>query len=178
YFRNSVLATLHNREVCLNDRSSKTFRNGFWGLSAGDAPPKEGPKGDQRDRVRYHVNTPQRYDGTACIGCVPASAMFAPEVVLGDVLKWCQGPYGNRIWGRYGLADSIQLDESGADGWISPKVHGITVGPAFLALANLDEATSIWKDFMANPNIQRGLQAAGSAPRFKAQPRVRDGKSP
>jgi hypothetical protein len=57
YFRNSVVATLYNREVCLNDHSSKTFRNGFWGLSAGDAPPKEGTPGDQRDRVRYHVNT-------------------------------------------------------------------------------------------------------------------------
>jgi len=70
------------------------------------------------------------------------------------------------------------LDEGGPEGWISPKVHGITVGPEFLALANLDEATSIWKDFMANPNIQRGLKAAGSAPRFKPQPKVRDGKSP
>jgi hypothetical protein len=178
YFRNSVLATLYNREVCLNDPSSKTFRNGFWGLSAGDSPPKGSPNGDRSDRVRYHVSTPQRYDGTACIGCVPASAMFAPDVVLGDVLTWCQGRYGNRIWGRYGLADSMTLDEGGAEGWISPKVHGITVGPAFLALANLDEATSIWKDFMANPNIQRGLKAAGSAPRFKAQSRVRGGKAP
>jgi hypothetical protein len=177
YFRNSVLATVYDREVCRNDRSSKTFQNGFWGLSAGDSPPRGSTQPDQADRVRYHVNTPQRHDGTACIGCVPASAMFAPDVVLGDVLAWCQGRYGKRIWGRYGLADGINLDAGGAGGWISPKVHGITVGPAFLALANLDEATSIWKDFMANPHIQRGLQAAGSAPRFKAQPRVRDGKS-
>jgi hypothetical protein len=170
YFRNAVVATLHDRDVCRNDQSSKTFRDGFWGLSAGDAPPKGAANGDRRDRVRYHVNTPQRHDGTACLGCVPTSAMFAPDVVLGDVLTWCQGRYGKRLWGRYGLADGINLDEGGAEGWVSPKVHGITVGPEFLALANLDEATSVWKDFMTNPHIRRGLRTAAAAPRFRPTP--------
>jgi hypothetical protein len=173
YFRNSVIATLYNRQVCRNDRSSKTFQNGFWGLSAGDSPPPTSPKPGTRAGAGYGVNTPMRYIGTACLGCVPASAMFVPEVVLADLVRWCHSAYANRIWGRYGLADGINLDEGGAKGWISPLVHGITVGPEFLALANLSEATSVWKDFMANPHIQRGLRQAAVAPVFKRQPKAK-----
>jgi hypothetical protein len=66
----------------------------------------------------------------------------------------------------------------GPQGWVSPKVHGITVGPEYLALANLEEATSVWKDFMANPHIQRGLMAAAAAPRLNAPPRVKGDKGP
>jgi len=178
YFRNSVVATLDNREVCRSDASSRTFRHGFWGLSAGDAPAKEGAGGAGADRVRYKVNTPQRHDGTACIGSVPASAMFAPAVVLEDIVRWCRGPYGYRLWGRYGLADGINLDRGGPQGWISPKVHGITVGPEYLALANLEEATSVWRDFMANPHVQRGLKAAASAPWFTPPPKDNEGRRP
>jgi hypothetical protein len=175
YYRNSVVATLYNREVCLSDASSQTFRHGFWGLSAGDAPAKDTADRAGTDRVRYKVNTPERHDGTACVGSVPASAMFAPAVVLGDVVRWCRGPYGRRLWGRYGLADGINLDQGGPQGWISPKVHGITVGPGYLALANLEEATSVWRDFMANQHVRRGLNAAASAPRFQVQPKGKEG---
>ena len=178
YVRNSIIATLHNRQVCRNDGSSKTFAKAFWGLSAGDFPPPASPNPDTGARVGYRVNTPTRYTPIACLGCVPASAMFVPDVVLADVLRWCEGAYGNKIWGRYGLADSITLDMGGAEGWISPRVHGITVGPEFLALANLSETTSVWSDFMGNPHIQRGLREAASAPAYKPQPKGTNAKAP
>lgn len=158
FFENAKLATEYDRALCRAETGSTTFGQGFYGLSAGDAPP---PPGSDPESTRYEVNTPTRplpRAGTACLGCVPGSAEFSPEV-LSDVAAWCKGPYASRIWGRYGLADSINLDKS-PEGWVSPKVHAITIGPEYLSIANLDRGRSVWSVFMRNPDVRRGLAAA------------------
>jgi hypothetical protein len=117
-------------------------RHGFWGYSAGESP--EG----------YRVSSPVNFRTTLCIGCAIGSAMYAPEVVMKDAYEWKNGKFGPRLWGRYGITDSIDLDRN----WFSPDVLGITKGPEYLSLQNTEGRTSIWKDFMKIPEIQSALR--------------------
>ena len=144
YHANSRVATEWHRELMSKDQRFKTLREGFWGFSAGQSP-----KG-------YEAWDPTHYAGTVCIGCTVGSAMLWPEVVLDDLVRWRHGPYAGQIWGRYGFTDSIDLDQK----WFSSKVLGITVGPGYMAMANLSPETSIWRDFMQMPEIQVGLARA------------------
>jgi hypothetical protein len=148
YFENSLRITRWHRRLTETDRHFKTLKEGFWGFSAGNSP-----RG-------YDAYSAVRYSATICLGCTVASVMFWPEQVLTDMATWFAGPYRSKIWGRYGFTDGLNLDQN----WFSDRVYGITVGPEFMALANLNPKTSIWRDFMAIPEIKSGLaRAAGNA---------------
>lgn len=121
--------------------SRNTGTKGYWGWSAGESP--DG----------YLVSTPISHKATVCIGCAAGSAMFAPEIVMKDIYDWKNGQYGNKLWGRYGLTDSIDLERN----WFSPYVLGITKGPEYLSVQNMEGRTSIWKDFMEIPAIKSAL---------------------
>lgn len=120
----------------------KMNRHGFWGYSAGESP--EG----------YLVSSPVNFKTTICIGCALGSAMYAPEVVMKDVYDWKNGKFGQKLWGRYGLTDSIDIERN----WFSPDVLGITKGPEYLSVQNMEGRTSIWKDFMNIPEIKSALR--------------------
>lgn len=152
YFENSVRLSRKQRDIAQADRRYKTLREGFWGFSAGAAP------GDN-----YEVANAVHYSSTACIGCVQASVMFNPDAVFADLAQWTESSYGGQIWGHYGLTDSIDLDKN----WISQVVFGITVGPAYLSMANLEERTSLWRLFMKIPEIKKALKRAADTVRIK-----------
>lgn len=116
-------------------------RDGFWGLSAGESP--DG----------YLVSSPLNFKSTICIGCALGSAMYAPEVVMKDVLEWKGGKFGKRLWGKYGLTDSIDIKRN----WFSPYVLGITKGPEYLSVQNMEGRTAIWNEFMNVPEIKRAV---------------------
>lgn len=130
-FENSRLATLENREHCLR-QPNKTYTEGFWGLSATDTP--DG----------YFAFSTTWDDGTVCPSCAGASIMFLPEIITMDLLAWWQHPNRGRFWGKYGMADSLNLDRD----WVNPDAVGITVGPLYMAIANSLGAPTIWEDFM------------------------------
>lgn len=146
YHENSRRMTLYHRTVARADHRYRTLREGFWGFSAGDSP--DG----------YRVASPLYYQSTVCVGCVVASAMLDADDVLADLSGWLGGAYKSHIWGRYGFIDSLDLDRN----WFGQEVIGITVGPAFLAQADRDEETSVWKAFMKIPEIKSGLARAAS----------------
>lgn len=144
YFENGVRASLLHRHMLTTAKKYKTFAAGYWGVSAG-----EDPDG-------YKVWDPTRYEGTVCIGCTLASVMYTPFEVVSDAERWYAGPHKEKIWGRYGFVDSINLDLN----WFSQNVLGITVGPAYMSFANLKPETSIWQDFMKIPEIKLALKRA------------------
>ena len=146
YFDNSVLATEFNRDTCLKDKGFKSFHDGFWGLSAGLSP------------SGYSVYSPTNYNGTVCVGCVPASAMLNEKVVMTDIANWLKGPYKKQIFGKYGLVDSLNIDRK----WFAQQVLGITVGAEYLALADVRPETSVWSDFNEIPEVKNGLARAES----------------
>jgi hypothetical protein len=152
YASNSRLATERDRELCASDARFATYREGFWGLSASGSP-----RG-------YFAFSPTFHNGTVCPACAGASAPFLPALVLADLEKWKTGPYAAKLWGRYGFPDSLNLD----DNWFDPDAIGITVGALYLALANLDHATSLWGAFQRIPEVRRGLSRAfQSSPSFR-----------
>jgi hypothetical protein len=148
YYKNSSLISGYHRDLRISEPKYKTLQSGFWGFSAGEAP-----------GGFYRVYSAVYHEGTVCIGCALGSAMFLPNEVMTDMTDWYNGAYHDKIWGRYGFVDSIDLDQD----WYSNMVLGITVGPAYLSLANTDDSTSVWKTFMQIPAIQNAMSRARTA---------------
>lgn len=132
YFQAGLKATFLHRNM---------NREGFWGYSAGESP------------NGYSVYSPVNFSTTLCIGCAAGSAMFAPEIVMNDIFSWKNGKYGDRLWGRYGLVDSVDLNKN----WFSPYVLGITKGPEYMSVQNMEGRTSIWKDFMKIKAVRKAI---------------------
>jgi hypothetical protein len=151
YWRNGERISRYHREIARGSRLYRTLEEGFWGFSAGESP--EG----------YSVYSALKYRGTVCIGCTVASAMFMPDTVLADLGEWMKSPYRDRIWGRYGFSDSIDIDQD----WFGSRVLGITVGPEYMSLANIGDDTSFWKEFMQIPEVKAGMEKAKSAGLYK-----------
>lgn len=146
YFHNSVLATSRDKTLCAADGRFASYREGFWGRSASGST------------HGYAAFSPVFHDGTVCPGCAGASAPFLPRSVLADLDAWVKGSHGTRIWGRYGFADSVNLDVD----WVDPDVIGITVGALYLAMADLRPAARPWALFETDPAVRRGLYRAMS----------------
>ena len=147
FFENSRQATLFNRRTSLVGGGSRTYHEGFWGLSAGDAI--DG----------YAPFSPAWHDGTVCPSCAGASAMFLPVLVLSDMQSWLTGRYGNWLWGRYGMTDSLNLDQN----WKSPDAIGITVGALYLSLANLSHVARPNEVVGKTPALRRAFRKLGQA---------------
>jgi len=140
YHQNSIKVTRKHRQMGVE---------GFWGFSAGDAD------------GGYKVFDPKNNDGTFCIGCALGSAMFLPQEVISDAEAWMTGPHRERIWGRYGFVDGMNVQKR----WYANTVLGITVGPLYMSLANTTGET-MWSKFMQIPEIKRGLERAAASPRM------------
>jgi len=151
FWRNGQRISEYHREIARKDTMYKTLKEGFWGFSAGESP------------TGYTVYSGLKYRGTVCIGCTIASAMYLPEVVMKDLAAWMNSPYKDKIWGRYGFTDSIDLDQD----WYGSRVLGITAGPAYMSLANMKDSTSFWKVFMQIPEIKAGMEKAKTAGLYK-----------
>lgn len=149
YYSNSLALSAYSRELARRETRYKTLMEGFWGFSAGESP------------SGYKVWNPLHYSSTVCIGCAAGSIMYLPVLIMQDLASWIDGPYRKQIWGRYGFVDSVDLDQN----WFASGVLGITVGPVVLSLADTHEETSIWKDFMRIPEIQKGMERAAEAGR-------------
>jgi hypothetical protein len=81
--------------------------------------------------------------------------MFTPDITLG-ALKTMKQRFGARIYGRYGFADAFNP----TTGWVNPDVIGIDVGVTLLSAENL-RSGSVWRWFMANPEVASALGKVG-----------------
>jgi hypothetical protein len=71
------------------------------------------------------------------------------------------------IWTAYGFRDAFNQGEQ----WWGPDVLGIDQGPIVLMIENY-RTQRVWRRFMRNPEVQRGLQAAGFVPLAFMQPHL------
>lgn len=155
YFRNSVLATLAQRQFCA-DLSGEfpTWSTDFWGLTASDSA--VGYKGGWGGPPRTMDDV--ALDGTLA-PCAPAGSVpFAPRETL-VALHAMRATYGDRIWKRYGFVDAFNPET----GWVNPDVIGIDVG---IELAQAENARTglVTTVFMRAPEVQRALARAGFVP--------------
>lgn len=143
-WKNSVVATRMNRQFCI-DESPKYRGYGplSWGLSASDGP----------DGYRAFAPKPGQHDGTITPWVVAASLPLAPDICLPTLAAMRKE---EDLWGRYGFTDAFNRDRN----WIDPDVIGIDLGAALLMIEN-HRTGRVWKHFMANPAMRKGLQRAG-----------------
>ncbi len=148
WFANAQVATYAQRQFML-DLSGEFpgYGEQVWGLTSSDS----------RGGYRGWGGPPRQkeMDGTV-VPCAPAgSLMLTPEIAL-PALREMHRRFGDRIYGRYGFADAFHP----TDGWVNPDVIGIDVGITLLSAENL-RGGSVWRWFMANDEVRRGIRRAG-----------------
>lgn len=151
YYRNSVLATLAQRQFSIDLRAEfPSWGERLWGVTASDS--ENGYKAWGGPPRTAEFNS---LDGTivpcATIGSIP----FAPYETL-MVLRHIRTVYGDRTWKRYGLVDAFNPET----GWVNRDVIGIDVGISILQAENA-RSGFVWALFMQAPEVKRALHQAG-----------------
>jgi len=156
YFKNSVNATLANRQFCIDLKDYfKTYGSSSWGITACD-----GPTGYKAYRALPSVTKPE-HDGTVAPTASGASMMFTPEKSL-QALKFMYSKYKNKLWCEYGFKDSYNLKLN----WFSDEVIGIDQGALMIGIENYRSGL-VWKYFMKNNFIKSALGKIGFKPGTK-----------
>jgi hypothetical protein len=151
YFRNSVLASLAQRQFCVNLRNEfPSWGERLWGLTASDSA----------DGYKAWGGPPRTQDANALDGtivpCAAAgSVAFVPNEAM-TTLRFMRTAYGSRTWGRYGFVDAFNPET----GWVNPDVIGIDLGITLLQAENARTGL-VWAVFMQAPEVQRALARAG-----------------
>lgn len=149
YWKNSVDATLAQREWCADNAASFShWSHNMWGVTASDSARGYvawgGPQG-----------SPAPLDGTLA-PCAPAGSLpFAPNECL-KALREMRKIGGPAVWQRYGFVDAFNP----TTGWVASDVIAIDVGISLLMAENTRSGL-IWKYFMKAPEVTRGMALAG-----------------
>jgi hypothetical protein len=150
YYQNSRRATLAQRAYCIaNPLNRVGYSSNVWGLTACDGPWGYGTHG---------APPAENDDGTIAPTAAGGSMAFAPEYAL-PALRHFYTQFRFRIWTAYGFRDAFNL---GAQ-WYASDTLGIDQGPFVLMIENY-RTQRVWKLFMQNEEVQRGLQRAGFVP--------------
>ena len=147
YWQNAVKAVKANKKYCLdNGDSFQTYREGFWGLSASLSP-----DGYRNFGAKPGMN---RHNGTVAPYAVAGAIPLVPSFSITDYKNMF-----DRVptaIGRYGLTDAFNIDRK----WACDYYISIDEGLAILMIENYRTGL-IWKYFMRNIHVKKGLEAAG-----------------
>jgi hypothetical protein len=156
YFRNSQLATIAQRQWCMDvlGKEFKSYGPNVWGITASDSPNGYrswgGPPVDR--------DTAEEIAG-AVVPCAAAGSLaFEPRLCL-DALKEMHKRFGEKGYRKYGFVDAFNP----SDDWYNDDVIGIDVGPSVLMAENC-RTGFVWKTFMSSPEASAALKAAGFRP--------------
>ena len=152
YFHNSELATLAQRQFCMDLRPEfPSWSERLWGVSASDsARGYQGSWGGPPRTLKADA-----LDGTIVPYAAAGSLPFAPyETML--VLRHLRTVYGDKIWKRYGFVDAFNPQT----GWVGQEVLGIDQGITLVQAENA-RTGMIWALFMQAPEVQLALRKAG-----------------
>lgn len=156
YWQNAISAIKANKEYCCeNANRYKTFREGFWGLSASLSP-----HGYKVFGAKPGNNLT---DGTVAPYAVGASIPLTPEFSIADYRKMYKSVPG--VVKKYGLVDAFNIDAN----WASDDYVSIDIGVMLLMVENYRTGL-IWKYFMRNEYVKKGMSAAGFGPGCQGAP--------
>jgi hypothetical protein len=160
YFRNSILASLAQRQFCIDQRGQfPSWSERLWGLTASDSI--DGYKAWGGPPRTEGVNS---LDGTIAPCAVAGSVTFIPGEAM-TALRNMRTAYGDKIWKRYGFVDAFNPET----GWVDPDVIGIDLGITLLQAENARTGL-VWAVFMRAPEVQRALARAGFVSRGRELP--------
>ena len=150
YFENSRRASLAQRAYCIaNPLNRVGYSSDVWGLTACDGPTGYAARG---------APPAQNDDGTIAPTAAGGSMPFTPEFSL-PALRYFYSHYRRNIWTPYGFRDAFNLGQQ----WYASDELGIDQGPIVVMIENY-RSQRVWRLFMRNEEIQRGLQRAGFVP--------------
>jgi len=151
YWRNSVFATLAQREECAAMRAEfPCFSTNLWGITASQAS-----NGYKAWGVPPRTTLTNALDGTL-VPCAPGGSIpFAPRECL-DALRAMRTQFGDRIWRTYGFVDAFNPQT----GWTSSDVLAIDTGITLLMAENYRSGL-IWDCFMRNAEVRDAMSRAG-----------------
>ncbi len=154
YFRNSQLATLAQRQWCIDELSRRfpLYGPNLWGLTASDSENGYIPWGGPPASADDHI------DGSVVPAAAAGSLAFEPRLCL-DVLENLRANYGKKGYLKYGFVDALNP----GNGWYDTDVLGIDVGPSVLMAENC-RSGFVWQTFMSSPEARAALKAAGFRP--------------
>ena len=84
---------------------------------------------------------------------------FTPEYSL-PALEYLYSCYRTNLWAANGFRDAFNIGQ----GWYDLDELGIDQGPIVIMIENY-RTQRVWRRFMQNEVVQRGLQRAGFVPR-------------
>jgi exo beta-1,2-glucooligosaccharide sophorohydrolase (non-reducing end) len=149
YFDNNRSQVRINRAYCIrNPGHFPGYGENCWGITAVD-----GPEG----YVPYEPN-PKMDDGTIAPTGAIASFPYTPEASM-KALKYFYREIGDRLWGIYGFRDAFNLKQN----WFSNIYMGLNQAPMVVMIENYRTGL-VWKNFMANPEMQPMMQHIGFQP--------------
>lgn len=157
WWENSITATRTHRQYCIDEsKNFKTFGARSWGLTACDGP--FGYRGNYGapPSGKNSANDQHKPDGTVPPAGAIGSIVFTPDEVL-DAMQYYYNEQP-KLWGKYGFQDAYNLDVEPA--WYGKDVIGIDKGISLLMLENYRTGL-VWKYFMKNEYVQKGLKMAG-----------------
>jgi hypothetical protein len=147
YFENSRRAAL--AEVAYSSQIPAPhvgYNSTIWGLTACETPSGYGVRG---------LPPAGADDGTIAPTAAGGATPFTPEYSVPSLYAFYTR-FRFHIWTQYGYLDAFNLEQS----WYAPDVLGIDQGPIVIMIENY-RTQKVWHTFMANAEIQRGLQRAG-----------------
>jgi hypothetical protein len=147
YHENSRRAALAQRAYCAaNPGGFAGYSDSLWGITASDTP----------TGYKAHGAPPAQDDDGTLVPTAPiASIAFAPEAVLPTIRNMWNN-YRDKLWTKYGFRDAFNLKAN----WWDTDIIGIDQGPIIMMIENY-RTGKVWKRFMGNADIQRGLAVAG-----------------
>ncbi|HVU18579.1 MAG TPA: glucoamylase family protein [Candidatus Didemnitutus sp.] len=161
YFRNSVLATMAQRQFCIDLRDEfPTWDGRLWGVTASDSA-----TGYKAWGGPPRTTDANNLDGTIVPCAAAGSLPFTPDEAI-TTLRYMRTAYGDRIWQRYGFVDSFNPET----GWTNPDVLGIDLGISLLQAENA-RSGFVWSVFMRAPEVRMALDRAGFFSMNRALPR-------
>jgi hypothetical protein len=147
YFENSHRAALAQQSYCIADPLGwRGYSAQIWGLTASDDP----------SGYEAHGAPPaENDDGTLAPTAAGGAMSFAPEIAL-PTLEAIYSQGRLLVWTAYGFTDAFNFSAN----WFDTDELGIDQGPIPIMIENYRNQ-NVWRLFMQNPEVQRGLQQAG-----------------
>ncbi len=146
YFRNNRNIALINHAYCAeNPGKYLGYSADCWGPSAGINSGGGRP-------------LPRDDNGTICCSAALGSFPYTPRESMA-ALKHFYRALGDKTWGTYGFHDGFNETED----WFEPVWMGLNQAVIVVMIENYRTGL-IWRNFMANPEIQPALAAIGFTP--------------
>ena len=149
WLENCRVATRAHREWCYTEVAKEFpgYTQAIWGITSSSSPTGYAAWGGPPRHGKI--------DGSVVPCAAGGSLMLAPDICI-PAMHGMKDKFGDKIWGRYGLADAFNP----GTGWVSPDTLGLDVGVTLLSIENLRHG-GVWNWFMANAEPQKAMRLAG-----------------